>query len=327
MPNGIGEVDLHGDNVGLERRHLSAKSGDLLALSGDGVQERLAIAPLLKGEVLAPHAPDPQRQDEGQQQPHQCDRGSGDRDNGYQVRVKIERSHKSPWRRGGWGPRLASPVSGLVAGATVRGVDLVPFFITLALIIPAELPDKTFIATLVLSTRYRPVVVWLGVSAAFAVQTTIAVAAGQLLSLLPETPVQLITAGLFALGSVLMFTGAGGIDPEADEAAETEAVDAMAGRGHRRAFTVSFLVLFAAEWGDLSQLTTASLSARYDAPVEVWLGAWLALSLVAGLAALAGRALVARVRFAVVQRVSGTLLALLALVTLADAVGLISQSV
>ncbi|MCZ3386692.1 MAG: TMEM165/GDT1 family protein [Actinomycetia bacterium] len=197
-------------------------------------------------------------------------------------------------------------------------MDLAAFFVTLALIIPAELPDKTFIATLVLSTRYRPIVVWLGVSAAFAVQTTIAVAAGQLLALLPETPVQLITAALFALGSVVMFRAAGGVDPrqgEPEETEATEAVDALVRKGHGRAFTVSFLVLFAAEWGDLSQLTTASLSAKYDAPVEVWLGAWLALSLVAGLAALAGRWLVVRVRFGVIQRISATLLALLAVVT------------
>ncbi len=201
-------------------------------------------------------------------------------------------------------------------------MDFAPFFVTLALIIPAELPDKTFIATMVLSTRYRPVVVWLGVSTAFAVQTTIAVAAGQLLALLPEMPVQLVTAGLFALGSILMFWGAGQTDPAEEEIEETEAVDSVVGKGHGRAFTVSFLVLFAAEWGDLSQLTTASLSARFDAPVEVWLGAWLALTLVAGLAALAGRSLVARVRFAVVQRISGTLLALLAFGTLAEAAGL-----
>jgi len=200
-------------------------------------------------------------------------------------------------------------------------VDLTAFFVTLGVIIPAELPDKTFIATLVLSTRYRPVIVWLGVTAAFAVQTTIAVAAGQVLSLLPETPVQLTTAALFALGALLMFRGAGNVDPAGEEIEEAEAVDAVAGKGHGRAFTVSFLVLFAAEWGDLSQLTTASLSARYDAPVEVWVGALLALSLVAGMAALAGRWLVARVRFSVVRRISGTLLALLAVVTLAEAAG------
>ena len=91
-------------------------------------------------------------------------------------------------------------------------MDVAPFFVTLALLIPAELPDKTFVATLVLSTRFPPLWVWLGVSAAFAVQTTIAVVAGQLLTLLPHTPVQLVTAALFALGAVLMFRGARAVD-------------------------------------------------------------------------------------------------------------------
>ena len=31
-----------------------------------------------------------------------------------------------------------------------------------ALVVPVELPDKTFVATLVLSTRYRPGPVWSG---------------------------------------------------------------------------------------------------------------------------------------------------------------------
>ena len=87
-------------------------------------------------------------------------------------------------------------------------MELAPFFVTLALLIPAELPDKTFVATLVLSTRFSPRWVFLGVSAAFAVQTTIAVAAGQLFALLPELPVQLVTAALFAVGAVVMFRGA-----------------------------------------------------------------------------------------------------------------------
>ena len=200
-------------------------------------------------------------------------------------------------------------------------MELAPFFVTLALLIPAELPDKTFVATLVLSTRFPPFWVWVGVSAAFAVQTTIAVAAGQVLALLPQTPVQLVTAALFAIGAFLMFRGAGGVDAAEEEASETEVVDAALSRGHARAFTVSFLVLLAAEWGDLSQLTTASLSARFDAPIEVWLGAWIALSLVGALAVLSGRWLVARVSFPVVRRISGSLLAVLAAVTLAEAAG------
>jgi Ca2+/H+ antiporter, TMEM165/GDT1 family len=200
-------------------------------------------------------------------------------------------------------------------------VNLAAFVVALILIAPAELPDKTFVATLVLATRFRPLVVWIGVSAAFAVQTTIAVAAGQVLSLLPRTPVLLVTAALFATGSVLMLRGAGAVDPAEGEVEEQDAVESVVRSGHRRAFTVSFLVLFAAEWGDLSQLTTAGLSARYDAPLEVWLGAWLALTLVAGVAALAGRWLVARVPFATVRRISGVLLGLLALGTLGEAAG------
>ena len=114
-------------------------------------------------------------------------------------------------------------------------MDAAPFFVTLALLIPAELPDKTFVATLVLSTRFAPLWVWIGVSAAFAVQTTIAVAAGQLLALLPQTPVQLVTAALFALGAFLMFRGAGAADAAASEAEEeAELADELGDLSGRR---------------------------------------------------------------------------------------------
>ena len=58
----------------------------------------------------------------------------------------------------------------------------------------------------------------------------------------------------------------------------------------------SFLVLFAAEWGDLSQLLTLSLVAKYDDPVSVFIGAWSALLAVSGLAVLVGRVLLSRMR-------------------------------
>jgi putative Ca2+/H+ antiporter (TMEM165/GDT1 family) len=198
--------------------------------------------------------------------------------------------------------------------------------VTFALILVAELPDKTLIATLVLSTRYRPFVVWLGVGCAFGIQTLIAVAAGQILTLFPQTPVLIVTAVLFALGSAWMFHSASShTDP--DEVTheiedEEEQIEEYTAAGHRRAFFVSFGVLLAAEWGDLSQLTTAGLSARFNAPIEVFVGAWLALLVVAGLAVLAGRWLVARLRLAVIQRLAGALLALLAVITAVEAAGL-----
>lgn len=203
-------------------------------------------------------------------------------------------------------------------------MNLAALAVTFALIAPAELPDKTFIATLVLATRFTPVAVWFGASAAFAVQTVIAVLAGQLLTLLPERLVLLGTGTLFALGAVLMFGGARSVDPAEEEAAERRAVTAAA-TSHRRAFTVSFLVLIAAEWGDLSQLTTATLTARFRAPVEVGIGAFLALALVAGLAVLAGRWLIGHIRFSLVRRISGSVLALLAALTYAEAAGLLTM--
>ena len=58
-----------------------------------------------------------------------------------------------------------------------------------------------------------------------------------------------------------------------------------------RAVGASFLVLFAAEWGDLSQLLTLSLVARYEAPFSVFVGALGALLTVSALAVLVGRTL------------------------------------
>ena len=55
-------------------------------------------------------------------------------------------------------------------------------------------------------------------------------------------------------------------------------------------------MLFAAEWGDLSQLLTLSLVAKYDDPVSVFIGAWGALLAVSGLAVLVGRVLLSRMR-------------------------------
>ena len=191
----------------------------------------------------------------------------------------------------------------------------------LLLIAPVELPDKTFVATLVLATRYRPLLVWLGVGAAFAVQCLIAVTAGGLLNLLPRTPVTVAAALLFAVGAVMLFRGAA----HADEA-EAEAEADFEGRGRAgatgfRVVATSFAVLFLAEWGDLSQLLTAALAARTGDPVSVFVGGWTALLLVSGLAAGLGRALLGRVRLAVVQRIGAGVCALLAAVTVAELLG------
>jgi putative Ca2+/H+ antiporter (TMEM165/GDT1 family) len=205
-------------------------------------------------------------------------------------------------------------------------LDLATVGLAFILIFPAELPDKTFIATLVLSTRYRRLAVWIGVAVAFAVQSAIAVAAGGLLALLPQRLVLGITFLLFAAGAILMLVSglrarSAEMAEEANEAEEFEesaARRAGASSSTWRIALTSFIVLFTAEWGDLSQLLTAGLAARTGEPFSVFLGAWLALIIVAGIAVLIGGWLQKRVAMWRIRLVSAAVLAALAAWTLVE---------
>lgn len=200
-------------------------------------------------------------------------------------------------------------------------IDLAIVATTFALIFPAELPDKTFVATLVLATRFRHLWVWIGVIAAFAVQVLIAVVAGGLLALLPQRLVLGITFALFAIGAFIMIRG--GLahrakESEAEQEEESEVaskVEAVQATSAWKVFATSFVILFTAEWGDLSQLLTAGMAARTDAPVSVFIGSWLALATVSGLAVLAGSWLRSRVAIWRIRLVSGAVLTALALWT------------
>jgi hypothetical protein len=91
-------------------------------------------------------------------------------------------------------------------------MDLAVIALTFAAIFAVELPDKTFIAALVLSTRYRALLVWVGVGLAFLLQVLIAVTAGRLATLLPQTPVRIGAAAVFVIGAVLLVRSAPGAD-------------------------------------------------------------------------------------------------------------------
>ena len=191
-----------------------------------------------------------------------------------------------------------------------------------ALIFPSELPDKTFVATLVLSTRYAAWPVFVGVAAAFVVQTTVAVAAGGLVSLLPERPVHAVTAGLFALGAILMLRS-GGQAAEEEREVTAELADEPPTTSFRRAALTSFAVLFAAEWGDLSQVLTASFAAKYGDAPAVFVGALLALWIVAALAIVGGRALLRVVPLEWVRRAAAVAFGVIAVVTALEAAGVL----
>src|SRR4051812_13955366 len=84
-------------------------------------------------------------------------------------------------------------------------VDLSVIAAAFILVLPVELPDKTLFATLVLATRFKPWPVFTGVGLAFAVQSLIAVTAGSLLTLLPDTVVSAVVAGLFLVGAAILW--------------------------------------------------------------------------------------------------------------------------
>jgi putative Ca2+/H+ antiporter (TMEM165/GDT1 family) len=186
-------------------------------------------------------------------------------------------------------------------------------------IFPVELPDKTFVATLVLSTRYPALPTWIGVVLAFAVQCAVAVIAGHLISRLPERPVQLVAAALFLVGAIVLARGARRADAQEREAEEEYSAKVTEHKTGLRAVGASFLVLFAAEWGDLSQLLTASLVASGRNPIATGLGAWLALATVSGLAVLLGRWLLKRVKLSLIRYIGAGVCLALAIVTIISA--------
>jgi len=156
----------------------------------------------------------------------------------------------------------------------------------------AELPDKSLFASLVLGTRYRPAHVWLGVAAAFAVHAGLAVTVGGLLTLAPRSVIDGVSAALFLGGAAWM------VWSEAHEENEPGPDAARLGAPPptlRRVFFTSFAVVFVGEWGDVTQITTATFVAHYHRPLIIGPAALAALWAVSGLAVFGGTKLLARV--------------------------------
>jgi putative Ca2+/H+ antiporter (TMEM165/GDT1 family) len=181
---------------------------------------------------------------------------------------------------------------------------------TFGLVAVAELPDKTMIATLILGSRHRPLLIWAGATVAFGLHAAIAVAAGQLLHLLPHRWTEAITALLFAAGALYLLL----VDEKKEE--EEAEKDTARAPGGLRPMVTAFAVIFVGEFGDLTQILTANLAAKYHAPFSVFIGAFAALAAVAGLAAVGGRALLRVLPLAVIRRTGGVLLGALALYSL-----------
>ncbi|WP_328401125.1 TMEM165/GDT1 family protein [Streptomyces sp. NBC_00390] len=176
--------------------------------------------------------------------------------------------------------------------------------ITFGVVFLAELPDKTALAGLMLGTRYRASYVFAGVAAAFAVHVALAIAAGSVLTLLPHRLVQAVVGLLFLAGALMLLL------KKSD--GEEEHIKAPADQSFWKVSGAGFMLILVAEFGDLTQIMTANLAARYDSPVSVGLGAVLALWAVAGMGILGGRTLMQYVPLRLITRVAACLMLALA---------------
>lgn len=173
-----------------------------------------------------------------------------------------------------------------------------------------ELPDKSMFASLVMATRGRPFAVWVGAASAFFIHVIIAVTIGvAIFNLLPKRALDLVIAAIFGVSAYLAF----------EAARPTPHVEPVETPDTSRVIATAFGVIFLAEWGDLTQVLTANLSARYHAPLSVAIGATLALWAVCGLAVIGGHGVLSRLPMRPLRLVTGVVLSVLAVVSLVAA--------
>jgi putative Ca2+/H+ antiporter (TMEM165/GDT1 family) len=93
---------------------------------------------------------------------------------------------------------------------------------------------------------------------------------------------------------------------------DEEAVPEPADQSFWRVAGTGFMLILVAEFGDLTQIMTANLAARYNDPIAVGLGAVLGLWAVAGLGIVGGRALMKRVPLRLITRIAAAVMVVLA---------------
>ena len=125
---------------------------------------------------------------------------------------------------------------------------------------------------------------------------------------------------LFLVAGFVLIKGAKEADEGEAEAEEEFGAKAKPAEG-LKAIGASFLILFLAEWGDLSQLATAGFVARGGNPWLVGLSAFLALALVSALGAVAGKALLKRLSLSAIRTAGGVVCLLFAALMVAALAG------
>ncbi|MDT7561316.1 MAG: Ca2+/H+ antiporter, family [Pseudonocardiales bacterium] len=185
--------------------------------------------------------------------------------------------------------------------------------ISFGIVFLAEMVDTSGLVTLVLGTRFPARWVLLGVCAGMLVHVVVAIAAGSLVALLPERPLEGILAVIFLVGAVLLLR-------EDDDDDDDEPNIRKRPRTPWSVVATSFGVTALSEFADPTQLIIVTLAARYNDPLAVGIGALLGLWAVSALAVYGGKRLLRLVPVRWVTRATAAILVVLAVLSAIDAI-------
>lgn len=187
-------------------------------------------------------------------------------------------------------------------------MNLTPLIASFVLVTVAELGDKTQIAVITLSSRFKVFSVFSGAMLAFLLTAGIAVAIGDALTLvLPTFWIRIIAATIFLIFGLYTI-----ISRKDEEQVKTKEA--------RNAVFSSFSLITLMELGDKTQFAVIALSAEYESPLLVFIGVMMAFALITGLGAVVGTALTRFVPMRYIQLGSGLVFIILGIVFLISAV-------
>jgi len=147
---------------------------------------------------------------------------------------------------------------------------IIPLIASFLIIGIAELGDKTQLLTLSLAAKYPMEKVIGGVASATAILMLIAVAFGEIIQkIIPMIFISILAAAFFIIYGLTL------IAPIKKEG-EKPSGSGVTPRSNDP-FWIVFTSFFLAEIGDKTQLATFTMTAKYGAPVQIWLGATLGM--------------------------------------------------
>lgn len=169
------------------------------------------------------------------------------------------------------------------------------FLTTLVLVLLAEMGDKTQLLVMAFSTRYKIRQVIIGVGLSIVILNLIAVLMGSIITtLVPTRYIQFLASIVFIIFGIMAFRK----DNDEEEKEKTFKINPTL------AIAASF---FVAELGDKTQLATMAFAAQFKMPLQVFLGAVIAMVIADSIGLIAGVAINRYISPAKIKILSGVL--------------------